>query len=210
MSEPTTRAARRAATSRKIIEAAQHEFGEHGFEATTVRAIARRAGIDPSLVIQHYGSKEHLFRIATELPSDAYAIAVQLPAGTPREELVAHLLDVLAVRLGTPPPETRALVRSMLTSPAATAEMKAYLDERVANLSRALGGPDAELRAAMAVSSILGVTIARHYLELDALTGAAEEQLADLARSWLAALLNATEHPSPSGPVSDTPPTPHP
>jgi AcrR family transcriptional regulator len=121
MSEPTTRAARRAATSRKIIEAAQHEFGEHGFEATTVRAIARRAGIDPSLVIQHYGSKEHLFRIATELPSDAYAIAVQLPAGTPREELVAHLLDVLAVRLGTPPPETRALVRSMLTSPAATA-----------------------------------------------------------------------------------------
>jgi AcrR family transcriptional regulator len=31
----------------------------------TVRGIALRAGVDPSLVIQHYGSKHDLFAIAT-------------------------------------------------------------------------------------------------------------------------------------------------
>jgi hypothetical protein len=55
-------------------------------------------------------------------------------------------------RLGALPPETKALVRSMLTAPEAAASMSALLNERVANLSRAMGGEDAGLRAALIVS----------------------------------------------------------
>ncbi len=77
---------------------------------------------------------------------------------------------MLDVRLAALPPETKALVRSMLTAPEAAASMSAFLNERVANLSRAMGGDDADLRAALIVSSILGLTIARHFLKLDALT----------------------------------------
>ena len=57
----TSRAARRAATQARILDAAREEFGDRGFEATTVRGVARRAGVDPSLVLQHYGSKSALF-----------------------------------------------------------------------------------------------------------------------------------------------------
>lgn len=64
MNPPTTRAAKR------ILEAVQIEFGEHGFEATTVRVIAYRATVDPSLVIQYHGSKDGLFAIATRLDLD--------------------------------------------------------------------------------------------------------------------------------------------
>ena len=46
--------------------------------------------------------------------------------------------------------------------------MAAHLNERVGNLSGAMGGEDAELQAALIVSSILGLTIARHFLKLDA------------------------------------------
>ncbi|HEX4360347.1 MAG TPA: TetR family transcriptional regulator [Pseudonocardia sp.] len=178
MSPPTTRAARRAATAQRILEAAQIEFGEHGLEATTVRAIAQRAEVDPSLVIQHYGSKADLFAIATRLERE-----------TTDEDVAEHLFDVLDVRLGALPPETRALVRSMLTAPEATAAMKEFLDERVTNLTRATGGSDAELRAALAVSGILGLTIARHFLKLDALTEISEEQIATILRPWLTASL---------------------
>jgi hypothetical protein len=38
--------------------------------------------------------------------------------------------------------------------------MSAFLNERVANLSRAMGGDDADLRAAPIVNSILGLAIA--------------------------------------------------
>jgi AcrR family transcriptional regulator len=104
--EPKTRAARRAATAQRILQAAQVEFGEHGLEGTTVRAIAHRAGVDASLVLQHYGTKNDLFAIAAELHRDDTG-----------DDVAGHLFDVLDVRLGGLPPETRALVRSMLTAP---------------------------------------------------------------------------------------------
>ncbi len=198
MDQPKTRAAKRAATSQRILEAAQVEFGEHGLEGTTVRAIAQRAGVDPSLVIQHYGSK-----------SDLFAIAAQLHRETTDDDVAAHLFDVLDVRLGQLPPETRALVRSMLTAPEATSAMKQFLDERVANLARAMNGGDAELRAALTVSSILGLTIARHFLKLDALTEISEEQIQTTLRPWLTAAIgdDITPPPSPDSGRFDNPPT---
>lgn len=189
MSEPTTRAAKRAATAQRILEAAQGEFGERGFERATVRSIAQRAGVDPSLVIQHYGSKSDLFAIATELPQQSTD-----------DDVGRHLIDVLDVRLAEPPPETRALVRSMLTAPDATRTMKEFLDERVENLAGAMTGDDTELRAALAVTSILGLTIARHFLKLDALTDISEEQIEQTIRPWLLATLEAGVGPGPTAP----------
>jgi AcrR family transcriptional regulator len=173
VSEPTSRAAKRAATAQRILDAARAEFGERGLEKTTIRAVARRANVDPSLVMQHYGSKAALF-----------AMAIQLEEAAP-DEVTAHLHDVLDVRLAELPPETKALVRSMLTAPEAAAAMSAFLNERVANLSRAMGGDDADLRAALIVSSILGLTIARHFLELDAFTNASDADIARVARPWI-------------------------
>ena len=179
MSEPTTRAAKRAATAQRILRAAQIEFGERGLEATTVRSIAERAGVDPSLVIQHYGSKNDLF-----------AVAIELPAESTGDDVAAHLFDVLAVRMGALPPETRALVRSMLTAPEATRAMREFLNDRIGNLARTGQGDDAELRAALIVSSILGLTIARHFLALDGLGEISEDQLATVLRPWLTAVLS--------------------
>ncbi|WP_328604310.1 TetR family transcriptional regulator [Amycolatopsis sp. NBC_00345] len=174
MDEPKTRAAKRAATAQRILEAAQAEFGEHGREGTTVRAIAQRAQVDPSLVIQHYGTKNDLFAIATQLPSESTD-----------DNVAEHLSDVLDVRLSELPPETRALVRSMLTTPEATQAMRDFLNERVTNLARTSKHDDADLQAALTVSSILGLTIARHFLKLDALAEISEAQLETTVRPWL-------------------------
>jgi len=173
VSGPTSRAAKRAATAQRILDAARAEFGERGPEAATIRRIAQRANVDPSLVMQHYGSKAALF-----------AVAIQLGDAAP-DEITTHLHDVLDVRLAALPPETKALVRSMLTSPEAAASMSAFLNERVANLSHAMDGDNADLRAALIVSSILGLTIARHFLKLDAFTHASDADIARVARPWV-------------------------
>lgn len=44
-------------TAERIRDAAIAEFAAHGFTKTTVRAIAKRAGVSPGLVIHHFGSK---------------------------------------------------------------------------------------------------------------------------------------------------------
>ncbi|GAA2644436.1 TetR/AcrR family transcriptional regulator [Streptomyces lunalinharesii] len=175
-----TRAAKRAATARRILEAARVEFGEHGLEGTTVRAVAQRAGVDPSLVMQHYGSKDDLF-----------ALAIRLDRDSTDDDVAEHLADVLDVRLGALPPETRALVRSMLTAPEATRTMQQFLDERVRNLARTSDDGDAELRAALTVSSILGLTIARHFLNLEALADISPRQREEVLRPWLTTVLGA-------------------
>ena len=182
---PQSRAAKRAASAQRILDAARAEFGERGLEAATIRRIAQRANVDPSLVMQHYGSKAALF-----------AVAIQLDDARPGE-VEAHLHDVLDVRLAALPPETRALVRSMLTAPEAAESMTAFLNERVANLSRAMGGEDADLRAALIVSSILGLTIARHFLKLDAFATATDADIARVARPWVTTGVDpAGQHPS--------------
>lgn len=46
----------------QILDAAQAVFAEDGLRAASLRAIARRAGCDPSLIYYHFDSKETLFQ----------------------------------------------------------------------------------------------------------------------------------------------------
>ncbi|MFP3464092.1 TetR/AcrR family transcriptional regulator [Leifsonia sp. SIMBA_070] len=178
MDEPLTRAERRAATAARILEAAQAEFGAHGVDGATVRGIARRAGVDPSLVLQHYGSKQGLFELAVR------------PAPELTEDQVPqHLAEVLDLRLRELPPATRALLRSMLTSPEAASVMGDYLRERVQNLARTSDRDDADVRAAVLTASILGMTLARHFLGLTELQRVDAGYIAEVVEPWFAELL---------------------
>ena len=172
----TTRDAKRAYTAQRILQAARDQFATRGYEGTTIRGIAAEAGVDASLVMQHFGSKAALFASAVQLPPDDQQVASE------------HLLDVLGVRLGELPPETRALVQSMLTVPEAADAMREYLDERVENLARSINGDDAHVRALLTVSGILGLTITQHFLKLRAFEGVSPESLLQAARGWVASL----------------------
>ena len=168
----TSRDAKRARTAQRILDAARQEFASQGFDGATIRGIAGVAGVDASLVMQHYGSKAALFTAAVQLPSDDVESAAE------------HLLEVLGNRLRELPPETSALVRSMLTVPEAAETMRSYLDERVDNLARSLEGDDAHLRALITVSGILGLTISQHFLKLRAFDDASREELLRATRGW--------------------------
>ncbi|GAB6899376.1 TetR/AcrR family transcriptional regulator [Kineosporia succinea] len=165
----TSRDAARARTAQRILDAAREEFAAHGYKGATVRAIAEKAGVHPSLVMQHHGTKERLFASAARLPADDEQAAAE------------HVSDVLGARLDDLPPQTRALMRSMLTSPEAERAMRDHLDRRVLNLSASLEGDDAETRALLAVCGILGLTVARHFLKLEAFERISDDDLAAAA-----------------------------
>jgi hypothetical protein len=129
-----------------------------------------------------------------------FTAAIRLPPGEP-EEAADHLADVLKVRAADLPPEMRALVRSMLTAPEAAEAVRTHLDERIGNLAAGIGGPDAELRAAIAVSSILGLTVARHFLQLRAVSSASDDDLVRVAGRALTTALGAEARRSAGGSV---------
>lgn len=54
----------------RIRDTAIRLFGSAGYSATSVRAIAKAAGVSPALVIHHFGSKEALRRTCDEYVLD--------------------------------------------------------------------------------------------------------------------------------------------
>ena len=54
------------ATREAILEAAEVEFSEKGFELASIREICRRAGVNIALANRYFGSKDRLYRLVAE------------------------------------------------------------------------------------------------------------------------------------------------
>ncbi len=172
-----TRAERRRRSEASILGAARDLLAERGFERTTIRGVAERAGVDPALVMQHFGSKDGLFEAAA-----TWSVPIHDLLGAGREDLphaaLHHVLDAFEN------PELRgtaeAVLRSCLTHPAAaTIVREQVLGPAQATVAATIGGPDAELRAALLNACTLGLSIARYLLAVPAL---ADADRADLER----------------------------
>ena len=55
------------ATRARILQAAETEFADHGFDGASVRQIALRADVPVALINYHFGSKEGLYRAIFEM-----------------------------------------------------------------------------------------------------------------------------------------------
>lgn len=168
-------------TPAAIRAAATRQFSELGFDRTTIRSVAAEAGVDPALVIHHFGSKQRLFVEAVQVPFPPEDLIAQL-AGGPRsqvgERVVRFVLSVLA------DDEARArwigLIRSAVTEPEATRVFREILSTRIFRpLAEQLGMDEAPLRASLAGSQIVGVVMARHIVLIEPLASLEEERLVD-------------------------------
>ena len=66
----SARAAAAEATRERIIEVAARAFLEHWHDDVTLRGIAGEAGVALQTVVNHFGSKEALFAVATQRVGD--------------------------------------------------------------------------------------------------------------------------------------------
>jgi AcrR family transcriptional regulator len=78
-------------TRSRILDAARRLFADEGFERTTIRATAAAAGIDPSMVMRYFGSKDGLFAAAMDFDLGLPDLSAG-PADKIGETLVRHFL----------------------------------------------------------------------------------------------------------------------
>ncbi|GAB2930696.1 TetR/AcrR family transcriptional regulator [Streptomyces heilongjiangensis] len=144
-----------------ILDVARRHFAAHGFERTTIRAVAADAGIDPALVIRYYGSKARLFDAALD-------IALRLPdlSGVPADHLAEALVRHFLVRWEHESADDTLLLllRSAVTNDRAAERMREIFATQVAP---GLGGPHAE-KVGLIVTQLLGLALSRHLLRIPA------------------------------------------
>lgn len=182
-----SRATGAAATRAALLAAARELFAAQGFDRTTVRGIAERAGVNQALLFRYFGSKDALF--AAALSEQAHALAAEAPP----EDLLATTLRRIMQPTGGP--GDADLLLALLRSPGESRATNALRDALAGPYRAALAtlstddGPDAVLRAELLLAWLLGIAFARSVLEVPILVEAdAEATVAHVERAARALL----------------------
>jgi AcrR family transcriptional regulator len=169
-----------ADTRDRILTAAREEFSARGYEKSSVRGIAKAAGVDPALVHHYFGTKEKVFEAAIEV---AFAPALRAP-----EAIGDGPLDTVGERLTRfffglwENPATRtpllAIVRSALTNDTAAAVFRRLIAAQLLRrIAAQLDLPDAELRAELAAAQLVGCAVLRYVIKAEPLASADPERV---------------------------------
>jgi AcrR family transcriptional regulator len=165
-----------------ILATARTQFADHGYDAASVRGIARAADVDPALVLHYFGSKAELFAAALELPFEADAVVQRVIDG-PRAQLGRRLALFFLSIWGDPARREpmMAMLRAATTSRAAAALLRERLAEGVLRpIGERLGQPDADLRMSLCASHLVGLGITRYIVFIEPLASLEPERVADL------------------------------
>jgi len=100
-SPPARRRRDRQATEAAFIVAATEIFGERGFEATTTKAVAQRAGYSEALIQLYFGGKEGLLLAVIQNEGGGEAEMVDFYARPLAADLVSEARETLAFTIDT-------------------------------------------------------------------------------------------------------------
>lgn len=170
-----------------VLAAAKQRFATEGFEKTTLRAIAKDAHVDPSMVLYLFGSKEALFRESLRLILDPDVLAAALTGDADDDPDIGTRLVRTYLRIWETP-DSAASMRAMLQSATSNSDahdaFRGFVQNYVLTaVSEALGGAeDAPLRAMLAASQLVGTAMLRYIIEVPPLaTLSADEVVALIA-----------------------------
>jgi AcrR family transcriptional regulator len=148
-----------AATRRALITAARELFATVGYDATTVRAIADRAGVNQALLFRYFGNKEGLFAEAV------HGQAMVLLADGPRPDLLERTLEALLADEQGVGAETLMAVLLAAGSSQVAEEVRTQLgtaySAAFASLVDTDDPADAAVRADLLLAWLLGIALTR-------------------------------------------------
>jgi AcrR family transcriptional regulator len=168
-----------AATRSTILTTARSQFGDHGFERTTIRSVASAAGVDPALVMHYFGSKAKLFAAATR-----FDITFPDLSEIPPDRIADALLPAFVGVWGPQGPFLPLLRAAATNRLAADALLEVFVD-RVAPALAAVVPDRAAERAALVGSQLLGLAVGRYILCIPPLAGMADATLIEWLRPVL-------------------------
>ncbi|GAA3962658.1 TetR family transcriptional regulator [Gordonia caeni] len=192
--ETPARSGRRAgpSTTRDDIRRAARElFASGGFDKTTMRAVATRAGVDVALVPYYFGNKRGLFLAAMELPIDPAELVAAAARG-PREGLGLRLATGFLTTWDSPEsgPALQGFLRSAVVDDYAARAFGEFTSRTMLPLIAAEAGIS-EDTARVLSSMLFGVATMRYVLAAPAFTRASTQEMIDVYGPRVQAVIDA-------------------
>lgn len=164
-------------TREQILAAARGLFAEHGFDATTIRAIAAEAGVNPALIHHFFGAKDQVFVAALALPVnpvDVIGKAIEGPRAHVGERLTRFFLSVWGTDDSRQP--FLALLRSIASNEDAARMMREFLHRTVIRpIAAELG--ISELAMSATSSHLIGIAMLRYVVRVEPLASASDDEV---------------------------------
>jgi AcrR family transcriptional regulator len=166
-------------TRQWLIEAAQREISEHGFSGVSMRNIASRADVDPSLVRHYFGSKQHLLLAAVQMSLDLDEVAAEVLRGRP-SGIGRRIVKILLELCGRPETAARTLVgfSASLSSPEVVQlDSSTFLGPLLQRVTIAVSPDCLALRTTLVTSQMLALVIGRYLVRDPVLLGTSHQDL---------------------------------
>lgn len=180
-------------TRQAIIEAARQRFSVDGYALATIRKIAADAGVNASLVIQFYGSKEGLFAAAMSMsPMALEGLATSF--GGDRScigERVVRTFLQLWEQEAASSESMIAMLRAAVANEAVSVQLRDFLQVRLTEeiAPRLERVPDAALRAGVVATMLVGLVIGRRIVRIPALAELSIDNIVALAAPGVQVIL---------------------
>ena len=174
-------------TRAEILDAARAEFSAKGYDASSLRAIARLAEVDPALVHHYFDGKAALFVEAMSIPVNPLSLIDALLAG-PREHVGARLAATFFDIWDSPEGRERlvALIRSAVSHEDAARMLREFLAREVfAKVALSMDVPQPHLRAGMAAAQMIGLAMMRYVIGFEPIVRASTEEIVALVAPTL-------------------------
>lgn len=162
-----------------VLDAARARFASDGFAGTTIRGVAADAGVDPSQVMQFFGSKDDLFAAVIAIPGGALERFATVFEG-PDEHLGERVVRAYLQAWEDVPEESEplmAMLRSAVVNDQANAQLRDFIQSRLLHGMRSRG-PEAMFRAGLVAAMLVGVVTGRRIIGVPVLVAADHDALA--------------------------------
>ena len=157
-------------TRERILATAREAFADAGFEATSVRSIASRAGVDQALVHRYFGTKKRLFLATLDVPFDPGEVLAPVRWAAPQERGEVLVRTLLELWDSEAEPVVLSVVRTLMTTADGADLVRGFLEElTLVHLRGLVDSPvgSAPLRVSLVASQMAGLLMARTVVRLE-------------------------------------------
>jgi TetR/AcrR family transcriptional regulator, regulator of cefoperazone and chloramphenicol sensitivity len=156
----------------RIRDTALELFAARGVAATSLRAVAKAAGVSPALVVHHFGSKDGLCQAVDRAVVRRFTLALrEVPIEGAGEELLARRAELITALVRSEPVVCEYIARTLPEGSAASADLFRRMfaagssDDALIEAGALRPGTDAFWRAVQQIVLLVGPLMLRPLVE---------------------------------------------